>query len=339
MANIWDARVQADPAGHFLQLNAWGELKRRHGWQRAQCDGVMLLRQLPLGLGRLAYAPRGPLLEWSANATAILAPAEAAARAAGAIALMIEPNVPDAPELAAALERAGYAPADAIQPRRTLLVDLKGDEAALLKRMKEKTRYNVRLSGRKGVTVRVIETAGSEADIDAFHGLYETTADRKAFGIHTRAYYADFMRLFAWDADSPHCAALLLAEHADHPDRALAGIIVTAVSGVGTYVYGASANTGRELMPTYALQWAGMQWARTRGCHTYDQWGVPDLDEAELEAGVDTRSDGMWGVYRTKRGYGGTLMRTPGVWVKVFSPLRWRAFALARRLQKSSIAG
>jgi Uncharacterized protein involved in methicillin resistance len=75
------------------------------------------------------------------------------------------------------------------------------------------------------------------------------------------------------------------------------------------YVYGASNDQERNRMPTYLLQWEAMRWARARGAEEYDLWGVPDADEETLEAHFTERSDGLWGVYRFKRGFGGQVKR------------------------------
>ncbi len=74
-------------------------------------------------------------------------------------------------------------------------------------------------------------------------------------------------------------------------------------------------------MPTYLLQWEAMRWAKARGCAEYDLWGVPDADEDALEANFTNRSDGLWGVYRFKRGFGGELKRSAGAWDRPFLPL------------------
>ena len=71
----------------------------------------------------------------------------------------------------------------------------------------------------------------------------------------------------------------------------------------------------REMMPTYLIQWEAMRWARSVGCDEYDLWGVPDYDLDTLEANFSNRSDGLWGVYRFKRGFGGELRRAVGPWV------------------------
>jgi lipid II:glycine glycyltransferase (peptidoglycan interpeptide bridge formation enzyme) len=74
-------------------------------------------------------------------------------------------------------------------------------------------------------------------------------------------------------------------------------------------------------MPTYLLQWEAMRWAKEQVCQTYDLWGVPDQDLRILEEKFTKRSDGLWGVYRFKRGFGGDLLRAAGPWDKVYQPV------------------
>jgi lipid II:glycine glycyltransferase (peptidoglycan interpeptide bridge formation enzyme) len=93
-------------------------------------------------------------------------------------------------------------------------------------------------------------------------------------------------------------------------------------------VYGGSTDRERERMPNYLLQWAAMRWARSRGCEEYDLWGVPDEDESTLEAGFEERQEGLWGVYRFKRGFGGTVRRAAQAVDRVYDPLLYRAYLL-----------
>ena len=200
-------------------------------------------------------------------------------------------------------------------------MDLTPDPEELLRRMKQKTRYNIRLAARKGVTVR----AGSEADLASFYELMETTAQRDGFGIHTRAYYEAAHHLFVPTGQG----RLLLAEY---EGQLLAGLVVLGVGrrgGTACYMYGASSDEHRNLMPTYILQWEAMLWAKEQGHRVYDLWGVPDEDEATLEAGFTQRNDGLWGVYRFKRGFGGRLVRTAGAWDLVYAPLRYQLYSAA----------
>ena len=80
-------------------------------------------------------------------------------------------------------------------------------------------------------------------------------------------------------------------------------------------------------MPTYLLQWEAMKWARDNGCLEYDLWGIPDEDEDALEEQFTQRRDGLWGVYRFKRGFGGRIVRSMGAWDRPYRKYLYRAYA------------
>jgi len=336
--DAWDGLVSSAPGGHVLQSWAWGELKARFGWavQRVavgEACAQVLYRSVPGGLGTIAYIPKGPLVNYEnpRSIQALLDGIEPFAQQRRAICLKIEPDLEDDPALSERLLDLGFRPSpQAVQPRRTILVDLNPEPDRILAEMKQKTRYNVRLAARKNVTVR----PGTGADLPAFYRLMETTAQRDHFGIHTEAYYEMAYRLFV-PLDR---ACLLLAEYGG---ELLAGLAVFALEsaqgGTACYMYGASSDQHRNLMPAYLLQWEAMLWAREKGCRTYDLWGVPDRDEQILEAEFAERADGLWGVYRFKRGFGGRLVRTTGAWDLVYAPLRYRLYTAAVRLRNRGV--
>ena len=323
----WDKLIA--PRGHVLQSWTWGELKIRFGW-RAQRVAVgpahaqVLYRVLPGGLGTIAYVPKGPLLDFYDDSLvrSFLDAVKSLARQQRAICLKIEPDLEDDPALVDRLRALGFhfSPQQ-VQPRRTSLVALDAEPEELLRRMKQKTRYNIRLAGRKGIIVR----AGDEADLPAFYQLMEVTARRDGFSIHNQAYYGAAHRLFV-PLDQ---GRLLLAEF---EGELLAALVVFAFGDTACYMYGASSDAHRNLMPTYPLQWEAMLWAREQGCRVYDLWGVPDEDAEILEAEFNQRSDGLWGVYRFKRGFGGRVTRSIGAWDLVYAPLRYRLYTAAIRL-------
>ena len=142
----------------------------------------------------------------------------------------------------------------------------------------------------------------------------QVTGQRDGFGVHSLEYFRRAYDLF----QPPGMCALLMAEYDGRP---LAGLMVFARGARAWYFYGASNDEERNRMPTYLLQWEAMRWAKARGCSEYDLWGVPDADEAALEAGFTDRSDGLWGVYRFKRGFGGELKRSAGAWDRPYLPL------------------
>ena len=309
----WETFLARYPQAHLLQTSQWGQLKSEFGWEAVSitagdAGAQVLFRKLPLGY-TLAYIPRGPVGE---DLATLLPELDRLCRDRRAIMLKIEPDAWESAEADA--PPAGFTRSThSIQPPRTITVDLHGDEDVLLSRMKQKTRYNIKLGQRKGVVVR------ESGDLDTFNLLMETTGERDAFGVHSPEYYRRVYELF-----KPHeMCELLIAEVEGSP---LAALMVFARGTRAWYFYGASSNDYRNFMPTYVLQWEALRWARRRGCKEYDLWGVPDVDGETLENDFSSRSDGLWGVYRFKRGFGGEVRRTPGPWDRVYNPLMYRLY-------------
>lgn len=323
----WDDFLSHHPHAHLLQTSQWGQLKAAFGWQAArlvegQTGAQILFRPLPLGQ-TFAYLPKGPVGPHNPHFWQAV---DELCRKKRAIFLKLEPDPqadpgPD-PNPAGALPLDGASPPPGfvpsphpIQPPRTIIVDIRGTEDQILARMKQKTRYNIRLAIRKGVVVR------PSGDLDTFAALMQETGQRDRFGVHSREYYQTAFDLFQ---PRGHCA-LLVAE-LDH--QPLAAIMVFSRGQRAWYLYGASSNQYRNYMPTYLLQWEAMRWARGQGCHSYDLWGVPDEDAQTLENEFTRRSDGLWGVYRFKRGFGGQLHRAPGPWDRVYRPALYKLYRL-----------
>jgi len=320
----WDRFVSTHPAGHLLQSWGWGELKAHAGWSPARLalwDGQRIVAaahvlrrgvpRLPLRAGHLAYIPGGPVIDWSDSTlcTAFFSQLTTSLRRQGAIAMRIEPMQEVHDILSKETFLGHMRNVHPIQPLRTIILDLTPSEDTLLAQMKEKWRYNVRLAARKGVTVRV---AANPDDVRAWYTLLQTTGVRDQFGVHTYDYY-----LRAWEIFAPtNQARLLLAEH---NGQLLAGIFVSVFAQQGIYLYGASSNEQRQLMPNYLLQWEAIRWAKQQGAHSYDFWGIPDTDGAD---------EAMAGVYRFKSGWGGRIVHFPGCYEAVYHPL---AMQIARR--------
>ncbi len=323
---LWDRFVNEHPQGHFLQSWGWGELKAASGWHPLRlalwdtasneivAAAQVLRRTAPhvsLRLGHLAYIPKGPVLDWSNEVLcdAFFTQLHRLLRLYGAIVLRIELGQEvGTDESTVTLKRLAQQKmhsTQAVQPLRTIILDITPDETTLLAQMKEKWRYNVRLAGRKGVTVRVAETI---EDVQTWYTLLETTGERDQFGIHTLAYYIQVWRTFTPD----DMVRLFLAES---NGQLLAGIFVSVFARQAIYLYGASSNEQRQLMPNYLLQWEAIRWAKSCGAHSYDFWGIPET-EAEDEA--------MAGVYRFKRGWGGRVVQFPGCYEYVYHPLTMR---------------
>jgi lipid II:glycine glycyltransferase (peptidoglycan interpeptide bridge formation enzyme) len=318
-----------------LQTWRWSEFKRRHGWEpiRLEVDleertgllaQILLRRAGPLSL---IYVPRGPAVDPEAPEHVIQAfqvALDRYARAHRAVVALVEPEDARVGRILGAQRRWECSPI-VIQPRRTIKVSIDQDDETLLGQMKSKTRYNVRLATRRGVTVR----RGSRADVGSFHALLQDTSSRDQFGIHDLTYYQDLFDVYGDDA------CLLLAEF---EGTVVAGIVVVRWGTEAAYLYGASSTNHQRHMPSYLLQFEAMRWARDRGCRLYDLWGIPDEDEPPDVVGenpeqVNVRS-GMWGVYRFKQGFGGQIVDYPAVYQRVYIPL---IFRLWRRTRMASL--
>jgi len=305
----WNRFLQKHPNAHLLQTGEWGELKSGFGWEPVRIvngeEGAQILfRKLPLGF-TIGYIPK-PVISNQSISEQFWEEIDEMCRRHRAIFLKLEPDSWN-------FEITLYLPSfilskHNIQPPRTMIIDLSGNEEEILARMKQKTRYNIRLAMKKGVTVRAWD------DIESFHKMMLVTGDRDRFGVHSLEYYRCAYELF----HPTGMCELLVAEYEGRP---LAALMVLARGRRAWYFYGASTDEERNRMPTYLLQWEAVKWAKARGCEEYDLWGVPDEDEATLEANFENRQDGLWGVYRFKRGFGGELKRVAQALDRVYNPL------------------
>ena len=306
----WNQFLAQHPNAHLLQTGEWGELKSAFGWKPVRIvsgdSGVQILfRKLPLGF-TVGYIPK-------ANFDPSLLPeVDSVCKQNRAIFLKLEPDSWENLEPETWNLKLRTSPHN-IQPPRTIIIDIRDSEEDILARMKPKTRYNTRLAEKKGVTVRAWD------DIDSFHKMMLATGGRDGFGIHSLEYYKRAYELL----QPKGLGEILVAEYEGKP---LAALFVARNGNRAYYLYGASTDEERNRMPTYLLQWEAMKWAKARSCEEYDLWGVPDEDEATLEANFESRHDGLWGVYRFKRGFGGELKRAAQAMDRVYNPLLYWAY-------------
>jgi peptidoglycan pentaglycine glycine transferase (the first glycine) len=339
----WDAYLDGHPAGHILQTSRWARLKSAFGWESLFVPfragpalkepllggSSLLLHRLPWG-SRLAYVPRGPVVHWDTPeyVSALFVVLRETCLKQRVAVLKIEPELPDTAEIAALLTASGFQRSpQRVQPLSTIHVALDGDDEAILARMKPKWRYNIRLAERKGVTVR----EGTLADLPAIQALMDATGVRDGFGVHNLTYHAAATELFV-------PAGMMTWLLATHAGRLLAAIAVFALGKMAWYMWGASSDEDRNLMPNHALQWAAMRWAKARGSTVYDLWGIPDEVGADPDAyqeGESWGQGGLWGVYRFKQGFGGKIVRYTGAWDMPISRVGYGLYRLALRVRKN----
>jgi lipid II:glycine glycyltransferase (peptidoglycan interpeptide bridge formation enzyme) len=336
----WNRLVAGLPGAHILQTWEWGQVKERYGWQtnpkvwegpggEPEAAALVLSRGLHLrGLNtrlKVLYVPKGPLLgDWNETAQVerVLSDLRKLAMQQAAIFIKIDPEVrlgsgvlgeagsgedPQGGLVTSWLAAHGWQPSpEQIQFRNTVLISLDAPEEQLLERMKQKTRYNLRLAGRKGVQVR----PGNQSDLSTLYRMYAETSLRDGFAIREEGYYRTVWERFM----QVGLAEPLIAEVEGEP---VAAIVVFRFAGKAWYLYGMSRAGHRDKMPNHALQWEAIRRAKAAGCSTYDMWGAPEVFDP---------GDPLWGVYRFKEGWGGQVVRHIGAWDLPVRPGAYRLY-------------
>ncbi len=333
----WDRTLARLPHAHALQSWAWGQFKSRWGWEvmpltlsvagnswEAAAAALVLKRKTPRLPFSILYVPKGPALDYHdvELRRRVLAQLEGLARRERAIFIKIDPEVvqswgleaervsPTGAAVMRDLKGRGWLPSEEqVQFRNTVELPLESSEEQLLAAMKPKTRYNIRLAERKGVTVR----EGTAADFPTIAALYQETAARDGFTVRPPAYYLD-----GWTA--LYDAGLAWPLVAEVEGRPVAAVIIVRFADRAIYMYGASSSAERERMPNHLLQWEAIRRAKAEGYRVYDFWGAPDVFD---------ESDRLWGVWRFKAGFNAEVVRFIGAWDYTSRPLLYRLYTQA----------
>lgn len=327
--DTWDDFISKQPNAHILQTSSWANLKSNHGWHHERitladetgflvAGAQILFRNFILLPFTVAYVGKGPYGDL--NAIEELWPIiHTHARKNKAIFLKWEPDIKSINETYS-VEDFRNSP-ETIQPPQTIIVDINCDPEEILARMNQGTRRKIRKSLRE-LTFR----QGNVSDIPRFYSLIRHTAERNHFGIHPLSYYEQAAALFL-----PDQAALIFA---DRDGETLAAVMVFSIGKRAWYFYGGSCSSARIHNAGYGAQWAAILWAHEKGCLEYDLWGIPDEEKDTLETQFKKRTDGLWGVYGFKRGWGGKIIRSPGALDYVYQPFVYQALSKAISLRR-----
>jgi peptidoglycan pentaglycine glycine transferase (the first glycine) len=347
----WNELIASLPMPHLLQTWEWSQVKSKYGWKampfiwygssgssQGPIGAAMVLKRT-IGIGGFAaklcilYIPKGPNLDWddASLRLRVLEDLHAFAKQQGAIFVKIDPDVvlgkgqpgtedaaenPSGYAVRSDLENHGWRfSKDQIQFRNTVLVDLIPGEEDLLSKMKQKTRYNIRLAERKGVSIRI----GTTADLPLLYRMYAETSVRDNFLIRAEDYYQTVWNTFRSPHSPENPASTPFSEPliAEVDSKPVGAVSMFYFATQAIYLFGMSRNEHREKMPNYLLQWEAMRRAKALGCTTYNLWGAPD---------EFNENDGLWNVFRFKEGLGGYVSRTLGAWDFAPNPLWYKLY-------------
>ena len=276
---------------------------------------MVWIRKIPI-FGNIMYSARGPVCDIH-NMEVLKQLSEGIQQLAkkyNAIVMRMEPDIVSSDEtFRNIMIDLGYQIKDdaknfreEIQPRYVFRLNTKNKtEEELFKNLHSKTRYNVRLATKKGVVIK----EGTRDDLKVFHKIMVTTGIRDGFITRPLSY---FERMY--DQMAPAHMKLLMAYHEDKP---ISGVIVIMYGNKTWYLYGASSNEHRNLMPNYLLQWEMIKMAIARHDDMYDFRGV---------SGVVDESHPQYGLYRFKQGFGAEFTEFIGEIYIPFKPLTYKLY-------------
>ena len=316
--------------GNFQQSLEWGKVKT--SWKKEvliseDSKGKIVgsvcvwIRKIPI-FGNIMYSARGPVCNIHDEKVLkdLTDGLNEIAKKYKAFALRTEPDIEKtdkeyrniALDLGYKIKDNSKDFKDEIQPRFVFRLNLKGkDEEQIFKEFHQKTRYNIRLATKKGVIIK----EGKREDLKDFHKIMIETGQRDNFGIRSLEYFEKM-----YDEMAPKHMKLLMAYYEEKP---IAGIIPIMYGNKVWYLYGASSNSYRNLMPNYLLQWTMIREAIELGADMYDFRGV---------SGVVDENHPQYGLYRFKKGFNATFTEFIGEVYIPFKPLKYKLYKLSEKV-------
>lgn len=274
--------LQNNPKTNFMQSPEWARVKTE--WknefitvedENGNIKGTMsiLLRKVPFINRYIMYAPRGFVCDVHDKETLkeLTIKAQEIAKKYRAFIFRLDPDVLQSDEeFKKIITELGYKTkknikniGQVLQPKYVFRLNVKDKtEEELLQSFESKTRYNIRLAGRKGVTVR----QGTRDDLKIFYDIMKTTGSRDDFFIRPLSYFQKI-----YDEMGEKHARIYIAEFEGEP---IAATMPIYYGNKVWYLYGGSSNKHRNLMPNYLIQWEMIKWAIEEKCDWYDFRGV-----------------------------------------------------------------
>lgn len=252
---------------------------------------------------------------------------------------------------------------DGIQPRFVYRLPLDRDLDELMKKFHHKTRYNIRLAEKKGVEIY----EGSREELEIFEKIMRVTGERDGFIPRPLEYFQSmydvlypagklkfYMARYNVEKALKTVSQQLQKEQAkekydeerlekllreekelmelskEHPTGIIVSGTIMIINGkTAWYLYGASDNAFRNIMPNYLIQWKMIQDAYKIGCNMYDFRGI---------SGDLSPENPLHGLYRFKKGFTGEFVEYIGEFDLILRPIRYKLFEHGVPLAKKIIS-
>jgi len=273
------------PNNSFLQSRNWSDFQNSCGRKTFNIENKLIIEYpLPLGLCYL-YSPR-PYFDDAKTLKNFLHEAQKIAKHENAVFIRLEPDINENFNIGNSLEIGNWKLeiSPSVQPQNTIILNLNHTEETILEKMHPKTRYNINLAKRHGITIK---KSTDPKDVNIFYDLALKTGERDNFSYHGRSYYEKMLEILGKNK----MVELFIACYQDTPTAA---IIVLFYKDTAVYLHGASDHKFRNLMSPYLLQWEAIKEAKKRGIKSYDLWGV---------APANSENHSWSGITRFKKGF------------------------------------
>jgi len=321
----WDRELFAH-GGHVMQSGAWMAVQQSLGDEVVHQSGEGWrwagVHHRGRGVDYL-YLPYGPALDDPARLGDAIDAIRAAGGTLGADFVRVEPDLDEVTATGAAadpeavLAARGALRVRSVQPRHTLVLDLRRSEEELRAEMLSGRRRSINAAERKGISIRRTREASA---VEEFIRLIQRTGERNRFDPHPDQYYRTVCTVL-FDRQA---ASLYLAKV---EGESVAGVIAFESPTTGYYAHAADdPERSRQIVAAAPLAWRIVLDCRAEGRTAFDFWGVIPDDSL----------DHPWaGFSRFKKTFGGRMVTRPGTFDLPIRPLRYRAY---RRLREARAA-
>lgn len=275
---------------HIVQSKEWGEIKQKSNTPPIRVGDLQFTKhKIPFIPYYVAYAPRVNFItqKFSWNELKTIAKSERCIFIRFDVPNVLNDNSITSRKIVDEIsERCKLAPRSTFA-KFNVLLDLTPTEEDLIMNISQKTRYNSRLSARKGVTVKIDNTIEG---FEIFYSLLKETSERQKFLIHPKVYYKNIFEIL----NNHNMVAILVASIKNKP---LSAWMLIHYQNTLYYPYGGSSSDDRNLMSSNLLAWEAIKYGKKIGCKLFDMWGATNDEKST-----------WWGFTKFKLGYGGNLV-------------------------------
>ncbi len=314
--NFWNNETAFHPS--FLQSWQWGELQKNLGRRifRFNVSGFLasaIEQKLPLGKTYL-YVPHGPVMR-EATVDAWVNFIKAVRNIGDSkkpVFLRIEPLYREfhGKPIQDVLKEAGFRQTKPVQPKSTLIIDLRKDEKEILEEMEHDTRYSIRTAEKRGVEVEFFGGKDKENKFNVFWEIFSETNIRHGLKAYRKAYYEEVAGL------EGECSSKIAISTVD--GKAVSAALFVYFGERVFYLFaGSIAGYGKFNAPTYLL-WRAMLDAKKAGYRYFDFWGISEENK-------------NWSkITAFKKSFGGEEITSVGAWDYVFNKPAYFVYNLTK---------